>query len=212
MKIEDVDLETLKRVVSENKSKRQVLLYFGISSKNGNQNAKLDRIIKDNNIESSHFSRDKDFSIIDSIISTCVSYKDIGVRMGIAHDDKSMHASYYTKIRNYIESNNLDISHFNDGGRYHNAGIRYSLENIFVEKSEVSKQTLKKRYIKYRIENDIQVSCCDRCRISEWMGDPLSLQLDHINGTNDDNRIDNLRLICPNCHSQTETFAGKNRN
>jgi hypothetical protein len=44
----------------------------------------------------------------------------------------------------------------------------------------------------------------------EWNGQPLKLQLDHINGINDDNRLENLRFICPNCHSQTITYAGKN--
>ena len=50
---------------------------------------------------------------------------------------------------------------------------------------------------------------CEICGISEWQGKELSLQLDHINGINNDNRIENLRLLCPNCHSQTETFSGR---
>lgn len=52
---------------------------------------------------------------------------------------------------------------------------------------------------------------CAVCNLSEWLGRPLVLQLDHINGINDDNRIENLRLLCPNCHSQTETYGGKNK-
>lgn len=49
------------------------------------------------------------------------------------------------------------------------------------------------------------------CGITHWRGKPISLQLDHINGDNLDHRIENLRLLCPNCHSQTDTFAGKNK-
>lgn len=49
------------------------------------------------------------------------------------------------------------------------------------------------------------------CGLSEWKGKPLALQLDHINGRKFDHRIENLRLLCPNCHSQTETSAGKNK-
>lgn len=45
-----------------------------------------------------------------------------------------------------------------------------------------------------------------------WNELPLTLQLDHINGKNNDHRIENLRILCPNCHTQTDTFAGKRRN
>ena len=51
---------------------------------------------------------------------------------------------------------------------------------------------------------------CQKCGISEWLGNPLTLQLDHINGVNNDHRLTNLRFLCPNCHSQTDTYAGKN--
>jgi 5-methylcytosine-specific restriction endonuclease McrA len=51
---------------------------------------------------------------------------------------------------------------------------------------------------------------CLECGISQWRGKPLGIQIDHINGINSDWRIENLRMLCPNCHSQTDTFAGRN--
>lgn len=52
---------------------------------------------------------------------------------------------------------------------------------------------------------------CTECGINTWRGKPLSLELDHINGDKHDNRLENLRLLCPNCHSQTATYAGRNK-
>jgi hypothetical protein len=52
---------------------------------------------------------------------------------------------------------------------------------------------------------------CERCGIDSWLGEALSLALHHVNGDGQDNRLENLQLLCPNCHSQTENFAGRNR-
>jgi hypothetical protein len=52
---------------------------------------------------------------------------------------------------------------------------------------------------------------CEACGLAEWRGEPLSLQLHHINGDGLDNRLKNLLLLCPNCHSQTETWGGRNK-
>lgn len=79
---------------------------------------------------------------------------------------------------------------------------------VFVENStygrcHIKKRILRKGLIPYR---------CSECSSGDtWNGKPLSLHLDHVNGINNDNRIENLRFLCPNCHSQTETYAGKNK-
>jgi Zn finger protein HypA/HybF involved in hydrogenase expression len=66
--------------------------------------------------------------------------------------------------------------------------------------------TLKRALIRERLKD----YRCERCGISQWQGKPLSLALHHINGDGRDNRLENLQLLCPNCHSQTENFAGRN--
>ena len=52
---------------------------------------------------------------------------------------------------------------------------------------------------------------CDKCLITSWLGEHIRFQVDHINGDHTDNRLENLRFLCPNCHSQTKTFGSKNR-
>ena len=52
---------------------------------------------------------------------------------------------------------------------------------------------------------------CSSCGLTEWLGNPLSLHLDHIDGNNHNHVKSNLRLLCPNCHSQTDTWCGKNK-
>ena len=70
-----------------------------------------------------------------------------------------------------------------------------------------SRWTIKRRLLDAGILKNV----CDECGISEWRGKPLSIQIDHVNGIRDDHRLENLRMLCPNCHSQTETFAARNR-
>ena len=52
---------------------------------------------------------------------------------------------------------------------------------------------------------------CRECGLTEWRGRPLLMHLDHINGVRTDHRLENLRMLCPNCHSQTATYGGRNR-
>ena len=76
----------------------------------------------------------------------------------------------------------------------------------YAKKDYVSSHKLKIRLI----EDGYKKHICECCGLTEWMGKPISLELDHIDGNHYNNAIQNLRIICPNCHSQTETNSGKN--
>lgn len=93
-------------------------------------------------------------------------------------------------------------------GKTHNWGCAQPLNEILVKNSHyTSSYSLKYRLIKSNmLKNE-----CSFCKISTWKDKPLSLHLDHINGCRTDNRLNNLRLLCPNCHSQTDTYCGKNK-
>jgi len=64
---------------------------------------------------------------------------------------------------------------------------------------------------RYLLKEGIKENKCERCGLFEWMNAPISCHLDHINGDSHDHRLENLRILCPNCHSQTETYCGKSK-
>ena len=70
-------------------------------------------------------------------------------------------------------------------------------------------QTLKLK--KRLIREGIKENKCEICGITEWNELPISMQLDHIDGNSRNHRLNNLRMLCPNCHSQTDTYCGKNK-
>ncbi len=80
-------------------------------------------------------------------------------------------------------------------------------ECVFVENSP---ETCGYRLVKRLVRLGWTYACVE-CGITEWRGVMLRLHLDHINGIHTDNRFDNLRLLCPNCHSLTRTYCGRNR-
>ena len=121
------------------------------------------------------------------------------------------HGAAHRSFKTRVKELNLNTDHFigqaHLRGKTHGWAPKQPLDQILVEDSKYANSTcLKRRLIK---SNLLQYKCY-RCNIDTWCNELITLQLDHINGINNDNRIENLRLLCPNCHSLTPTFAGKN--
>lgn len=116
----------------------------------------------------------------------------------------------HNTVRRRIAAECLDISHMPMGrGSNKNRafGPRKRLDQILVKNSDYRGSHLKKRLIREKIIPYV----CKECGIGPtWRGKTLVLQLEHKNGDSTDNRLKNLCFLCPNCHSQTPTFAGRN--
>jgi DNA-binding transcriptional ArsR family regulator len=81
------------------------------------------------------------------------------------------------------------------------------LERLLVADTYRSRHNLKNRLIRAGVKQNR----CEACGLTEWRGQPLSMALHHVNGDGRDNRLANLKFLCPNCHSQTENFSGRGR-
>lgn len=124
-------------------------------------------------------------------------------------------------LKKKIAEFGIDISHFT--GQLWNKGKtketderfarnslnkeKYQLEEVFCLNSPVTQKILRGYVERHKtIEYKCQFCGCD----GHWLDTEIALEIDHINGNNTDNRIENLRYLCPNCHATTDTYRGKN--
>jgi 5-methylcytosine-specific restriction endonuclease McrA len=115
----------------------------------------------------------------------------------------------YRVINKYISKYDIDITHFINGEFKigSNPKNKLDLKEILVDNSSYDRKNLKKRLYD---ENILEKKCCLCGQDENWNDMKISLILDHINGVHNDNRIENLRIVCPNCNAGLDTFAGKN--
>lgn len=136
------------------------------------------------------------------IVANSNSYSDCLRALGLGTNG----GSSTDVLKERIIELNCSTDHFNR--RNHIGNATYTLDDILVENSSYANiSSLKNRLLK---EKRLEYKCAI-CGLTEWLKQPISLHLDHINGIHNDHRIENLRFLCPNCHSQTETYAGKNK-
>jgi hypothetical protein len=142
--------------------------------------------------------------ILEKLVNSSNNFSEVTRKLGL----KTFYGNRQT-VKKYITLFNIDTKHF----RLTSTGNcgkmnKIKLEDILVENSKyIYTSDLKKKLYKY----GLKLRFCEICGQDEnWKGKKLSLILDHINGINNDNRIENLRIVCPNCNSTLETHGGKN--
>ena len=117
----------------------------------------------------------------------------------------------YRLMHNAIEKFALDTSHFT--GQGWNTGLKFKpfeakpIEEILIANSSYQSFKLKRRLL----DEGLKEYKCELCGLYEWQDNPIPLELHHINGNNRDNRLDNLKLLCPNCHALTDSYRGRNK-
>lgn len=117
----------------------------------------------------------------------------------------------YAQVKKYVSELGIETGHLK--GRAWNKGLkvkgvaRIPLKKILVKNSSFQSFKLKKRLFAAKLKS----ACCEECGWAKMTADGyLPLELDHINGNRHDNRLGNLRILCPNCHSLKPTHRGRN--
>jgi len=207
IKIRDITKKELSSAVSKSSSFSQVLKEIGINHRSGNNLYVLKEKMKEFNLSVARFgpyetiykNQDRLKEAVRKNISLSGVLKDLGLRAA---------GGNYESIKKWISKLDLDTSHFK--GKSHGtsgAKIKKPLKEILVKNSYYQSSNLKKRLIQEGIFKNVCIKCS---QTSKWNGELLVMHLDHINGVHSDNRLENLRILCPNCHSQTETYCRRN--
>ena len=138
------------------------------------------------------------------IVDASISYRDVAEHLGYSKNGGGTIAN----IKNLIIQNNIDCSHFKGQGHAKTTGIRkVPIEEYLQNKKQIQSYKLKIRLL----EENILDTVCSKCGNRYWLGNPIMLELHHIDGNKDNNNLNNLELLCPNCHAYTDTYKSNNR-
>ena len=138
-------------------------------------------------------------------VSESYNWTEVLTRVGL-----KSHGNNSRTIKRLVEIYGISIAHFDitKSHAYKNrkTNKKYTIDNL----NNVTHRSILRRIV---LQNNLIPYVCDGCNnTGTWNNKTLILQLDHIDGNSTNNNIDNLRFMCPNCHSQTETFGRKNKN
>jgi hypothetical protein len=145
--------------------------------------------------------------ILEPIIKESLSYRQVLFALGLRYTGGN-----YSNIKQIITNLGLDTAHFT--GKAHMLGSR-ALNRKTPEKYLIvypTNKSINTNNIKLKLFRDnIREERCEICGNTVWMGDKIPLTIHHINGNRWDNRLENIQILCYNCHARTENFSAKKK-
>ena len=141
--------------------------------------------------------------LLESYVKDCYSFAELCRKLGLKPE-----GSNPKTVRNQMDEFNVDYSHFTGQAWNKNSKnpvYRGKYIANLCEYSSLSSASVKKLVFKLGLKENK----CEICGISEWQGKRIECELHHINGNSTDNRLENLQILCPNCHSQTDNFRNR---
>ncbi|MDX9783083.1 MAG: hypothetical protein RBT35_08990 [Bacteroidales bacterium] len=131
------------------------------------------------------------------------SYREVSLKMGYSPNGGSATQT----MKNLIKKFSIDISHFTHNGNSKNTGrFKTPIEDYLDNKQPITSHKLRLRLL----QEEYFEHKCQSCGLSEWLGNPIPLELHHRDGNKLNNNLDNLKMVCPNCHTLTDTYKSKN--
>lgn len=198
----------LEAIIRKSTSKRDVIRRFGFKGNDTRALRYVVEFIKEREIDTTHFSASKTNKYNEEDVKIAVQNSKC-VTDVLRELNLSPVGGNLQTIKKIINANNLDISHFDVKNSRRRNKTDSLLQEVlgrlkkdnFIHRSTLRFWILKFGLVEYR---------CSSCGIEEWKGQPIVLDLDHKDGNRDNNSLENLHFLCPNCHSLTTTFRGRN--
>ncbi|APU40446.1 HNH endonuclease [Streptomyces sp. TN58] len=175
----------------------------------GRARAALARALKAHSIDTTHF-RNSRLAIAEAdlraVVPHATSHADVMRALGIEVNDVN-----HRRVRRRIAQLDVDVSHFTrrPWSRTPAAAVKDMAADTLVLSPAGSPRTKRSRLHRALQEIGVPYACTSCGNPGEWQGQPITLQIDHVNGDWLDNRCENLRYLCPNCHAQTDTWCRK---
>lgn len=145
---------------------------------------------------------------LQNLLNTSNSYKEVLDKVGLTSIGNN-----YKTLRKYIDEYKLTTEILDENRRKNSFGKKIYSKDTFIDDLNSGTVIRKGSFILRKlIEFGLKEYKCEICGINEWMGLPLVLELHHKDGDNQNCKYDNLQIVCPNCHSQTDNFRYKNIN